>query len=55
MVVEFAVSAGLYFREVEVVNFDDDTTIEVIQANYDNWLLDNIDGGWRRVNESKEY
>lgn len=37
--VEFAVSAGLNFKAVEVLEFDDDATDDEIRIHYDDWLF----------------
>lgn len=42
MKVEFAVSAGLHFREVEVVELSDDATDEEISQEYTNWVLNKL-------------
>jgi len=54
MKVEFAVSAGLDFREVEVIEFDDNTSDEEIRIHYESWLFSNIDGGWEKVREAQD-
>lgn len=51
MKVKFAVSAGLYFREVEVVELSDDATDEEINQEYTNWVFDQVDGGWGKFDE----
>lgn len=51
MKVEFSVSAGLHFREVEVVELSDDATDEEISQEYTDWCFDQIDGGWDKLDE----
>lgn len=54
MKVEFAVSAGLDFKVVEIFEFDDDTTDDEIRIHYDDWLFSNIDGGWGKLDEVQD-
>lgn len=51
MKVEFAVSAGLHFREVEVVELSDDASDEEISQEYINWVFEQVDGGWEKLSE----
>lgn len=51
MKVEFVVNAGLYFREVEIVDLSDDATDDEINQEYTNWVFDQIDGGWSKIRE----
>ena len=51
MKVEFRVSAGLHFREVEIVELSDDATDEEISQEYTNWVFEQVDGGWTRIDE----
>lgn len=54
MKVEFAVSAGLNFKVIEVLEFDDDATDDEIRIHYDDWLFSQIDGGWNKLDEVKD-
>lgn len=51
MKVEFRVSAGLHFREVEVVEYDDDSDDEYLAQEYNTWVYEQIDGGWSKIDE----
>lgn len=51
MKIEFAVSAGLHFREVEVVELSDDATDDEITQEYTNWVFEQVDGGWSKLDE----
>lgn len=45
--VKFSVSIGLVgCRREDIFEFDDDTTDEEIQKAYEDWQLEQLDGGW---------
>ncbi|RKO61673.1 DUF7167 family protein [Caldibacillus debilis] len=46
--VKFTLSLGLCKRE-EVITFDDDITDEEIQEEYEQWQVEQLDGGWEEV------
>ena len=51
MKVEFVVSAGLHFREVEIVEYEDDVDDKYLAEQYNTWVCEQIDGGWTKINE----
>lgn len=51
MKVRFSVSAGLHFREEEVVEYEDDADDEYLAEQYNTWVYEQIDGGWTRLHE----
>ena len=51
MKVEFRVSAGLHFHEVEVVEYEDDVDDKYLAEQYNTWVYEQIDGGWTKIDE----
>jgi hypothetical protein len=48
--VRFTVSMNLVgCKREEIVEFDDDLTDEEIQAEYEHWREEQLDGGWGDV------
>lgn len=48
--IKFTISLGLVgcSRE-DVIEFEDDTTEEEIQEAYEDWRLEQLDGGWEEI------
>lgn len=48
--VEFTLSIGFVTgNHHEVMEFDDDITDEEIEQEYNEWIWNYIDGGWREI------
>lgn len=48
--IKFTISIGLVgCRREDTFEFDDDTVDEEIQEAYEDWRLEQLDGGWEEV------
>lgn len=51
MKVEFRISAGYGRTDTEITEYDDDTTDEELNEEWNTWSMNYIDGGWYKLEE----